>query len=353
MSINRPVYASREDVKSALDFAETARNNGQVDRALVSASASIDRLTLRKFYPQVATRYFDWPDRNGSRPWRLWLGADELVSVTTLTAGGTVIAASDFFLEPANSGPPYSHVEIDLSSSASFSSGDTHQRAISILGVFAGCPAEDEAAGLLEAAIGTTSTTTVDVTDSAAIGVGDTIKVDDERMLVIDKTMLDTAQNLQTDMAASMADVTVDVTDGTAYRVGETLLLGSERMLIVDIAANNLTVKRAWDGSVLAAHTTATADVYAPRRLTVVRGTLGTTAATHADATAVTRHVAPGPIRSLCIAEAINQLQQEGAGYGREVSSGESESEPAGADLPGLRAEVRRSYGRRMRIGAV
>lgn len=352
MSINRPVYATREDVKSALDSAETARNNGQVDRALVAASAAIDRLTLRKFYPQVATRYFDWPDRNRSRPWRLWLGADELVSVTTLTAGGTVIAASDYFLEPANSGPPYTHVEVDLGSSASFSSGDTHQRAISILGVFSGCPADDEAAGALEAAVATTSTTTVDVTDSAAIGVGDTIKVDDERMLVTSKTMLDTAQNLQTNMAASMSDVVVDVTDGTAYRVGETLLLGSERMLVVDIAGNNLTVKRAWDGSVLAAHT-APVDVYAPRRLTVARGTLGTTAATHADEAAVTRHVVPGPIRSLCIAEAINQLQQEGAGYGREVRSGESESEPAGADLPGLRAEVRRSYGRRMRIGAV
>lgn len=352
MTITRPVYATREDVKFSTDIAETARNDRQVDRALVAASASIEMFLRRRFYPTTDTRYFDWPDRNGTRPWRLWLGGhDELISVTTLTAGGTVVVAADFFLEPANSGPPFTHVEIDLASSASFKSGDTHQRAISILGVF-GYSADDEDAGALEAAIADTTGTTVDVTDSAAVGVGDLIKVDSERMLVTGKAMLDTAQNLQTDMTASMADVTVDVTDGTAYSVGETLLLGSERMLVVDIAGNNLTVERAYDGSVLAAHT-APVDVYAPRRLTVARGSVGTTAATHSDAAAVTRHLVPGPVRSLCIAEAINQLQQESGAYSREQGSGETSRQAPGAGLEGLRADVWAAYGRKVRKAAV
>jgi len=352
MAINRVVYATREDVKSALDFAETARNNGRVDRALVSASGSIERLLRRKFYPETDTRVFDWPDRNGARPWRLWLGADELISVTTLTAAGTAIAATDFFLEPANSGPPFNRVEIDLASSASFSAGDTHQRAISIAGVFGGTELIDEAAGSLENAIADTTTTTVDVTDSAVIGVGDLIKVDTERMIVTGKTMLDTTQNTGGALTASTSDVTVPVTNGAAYIVGETILVDSERMLIVDIAGNNLTVKRAYDGTALAAHSTG-ADIYAPRRLTVTRGAVGTTAATHLDAAAVTRHVVPGPVRSLCIAETLVLLKQEQSGYAAVVGEGDDASDPAGAGLEGLRATVRADYGRRLRMAAI
>ena len=344
-------YCTREEVKSALDFAETARNNGPVDRAIEAASRSIEALTLRRFYPQTATRHFDWPNRSGSRPWRLWLGQDELISITTLVAGGVTIAASDYFLEPANTGPPYTHVEVDLASQASFSAADTHQRAVAITGAY-GHSAVDATAGALAAAIGTTSTTTVDVSDSAAIGVGDLIKVDSERMTVSDKTMLDTAQNASV-LTASMSDVAITgVTAGT-IKVGETILVDSERMLVVDVAGTTLTVKRAWDGSVLAAHN-AGADIYAPRRLTVTRGVLGTTAATHLDATAVTRHVVPGPVRNLCIAESINPLQQETSGYGRTVGAGENAKDAAVAGLEGLRAEVLNSFGRaRVRVRAV
>lgn len=351
MAITAPVYCTREDVKSALDFAETARNNGQVDRAILAAARSVEQLTLRKFYPQTDTRFFDWPDRSGSRPWRLWLNADELISVTTLTAAGTAIAAADFFLEPANSGPPFTHVEIDLASAASFSAGNTHQRAISIAGEF-GHSADEEAAGILENAIGSAGTTTVDVTDSAAIGVGDLIKVDSERMIVSAKTMLDTTQNITGNPTASMSDVTVGVGSGTAFAIGETILVDAERMLVVDIAGNNLIVKRAWDGSVLAAHNSP-ADVFAPRRLTVVRGAVGTTAATHLDAAAVTRHVVPGLVHSLGIAEAVNLLQQEGAAYGREVGAGEPGRDAPGDALDSLRDQVLKAYGRRVRVRSV
>lgn len=343
-------YCSREDVKGAVESAETARNDRQVDRAIESASRSIEGLLRRRFYPQVATRFFDWPNRSSSRPWRLWLEQHELVSVTTLTAGGTVIAASDFFLEPRNSGPPFTHIEIDLSTAAAFASGGTHQRAIEIAGVF-GYSADDEPAGSLAEALDV-SETAVDVTDSALIGVGHIVKVDDERMIVTGKSMLDTAQNTGGALTASMSDVTVAVTTGSAYHVGETILVDSERMLIVDIAGNNLTVKRAWDGSVLAAHNSG-ADIYAPRTLTVTRGALGTTAATHTDATAITRHAVPGLVQDLCVAEALNALQQETSAYAREVGSGENAREASGRGLRDIRAAAVAQYGRRVRKRAV
>ena len=352
MPITTPVYCSREDVKSALDFAETARNNGQVDRAIVSATGMIEKLLRRKFYPQTATRYFDWPDLSGSRPWRLWLGQDELISVTTLTAGGEAIAAADFFLEPANSGPPYNRVEIDLASSAAFAAGDTHQRAVAITGVFAGCDAVDESVGALTANLAASvgATASVDFTDN--VGVGDILKIDSERMIVTARTMVDSTQNLQTNLTASMSNVTVAVTDGTAFLVDQVLLLDSERMLVVDIAGNNLTVKRAFDGSVLAAHAGAV-DIYTLSGITLARAELGTTLAAHSSGADITRHVVPGPVKSLCIAEAINQLQQETSGYANVVGAGENAKEATGAGLEGLRASTRADYGRRLRVAAV
>jgi hypothetical protein len=352
-------YATREDVKSALDTAETARNNATVDRAIEAASRAIDGMMHRRFYPEIATRYFPWPNWQYAQVWRLWLERDELISVTSLVSGGTTIPAADYFLEPVNLGPPYTSVEIDLSSTSGFSAGSTHQRAIAITGTF-GYSADSEDVGTLAAAVSSSSVTTIDVSDSSAIGVGHLIKVDSERMTVTGKTMLTTSQTLQTPVSALASDVTIAVTTGTSYAVGETLLLDSERMLIVDIAGNNLTVKRAWDGTVLAAHTGST--IYAPRRLTVTRGAVGTTAATHSNGAAITRHVVPGLIKELCIAEALNTLLQEGGGYSRVVGAGSVQTTrqsganarlASGAGLDDIRDAAYTTYGRKARIRAI
>ena len=56
---------------------------------------------------------------------------------------------------------------------------------------------------------------------------------------------------------------------------------------------------------------------HAARTLTVTRGALGTTAATHADASSVVRWDPPGLVRALTIAETENRLLQVIAGYSR------------------------------------
>jgi hypothetical protein len=111
-------------------------------------------------------------------------------------------------------------------------------------------------------------------------------------------------------------------------------------------------VKRAWDGSALATHA-ASADIYAPRTLTVVRGALGTTAATHTTTTAVVKHIVPYPVRDLTIAEALNTVLQERSGYAREVGSGENSREASGRGLRDLRESVYTSHGRKARISAI
>lgn len=347
-------YATREDVKAALDYKETARNNGQVDRAIEAASRTVESLCHRRFYPEQAVRSFAWPNGQHARAWRLWLDANELISITTLTAGGTTISASDYFLEPNEYGPPYSRLELDLGSSAAFGGGNTHQRNITIAGLYGYRNDEAVVGATVEALDGSETGMDVDAATSALVGVGSVLRVDDERLLVTGRSMLDTGQNLATDIDQQAKTVTIPVQSGAAFAVGEIVLIDGERMLIVDIAGNNLIVKRAWDGSVIAAHASG-ADVYAPRTLTVTRGALGTTAATHVSGATVHRWEPPGPVRQLTIGEAIVTLTNEVAGYSRVKRTGEANGERARdtSSIATLREQVYASHGRKARIRAV
>lgn len=344
-----PQYATREDVKHALDYKETARNSSQIDRILDDASRSIESLCHRDFYPSNATRYKDWPNQQRARSWRLWLDRDELISVSALVAGGTTIPSTDYFLRP-DTGPPYTHIEIDLDSSSAFSAGNTHQRAIAITGVFGYGTVSVPAGALAE--VLDSSETGVDVTNSAVVGVGDLILIESERMIVTDKSMLDTGQNC-TVLTASAADVSITgVTSGSVFR-DEIILVDSERMRVVDVAGTTVTVKRAFDGSVLATHSNG-ADIYALRTLTVERGAVGTTAVSHSTATAIGRHAVPGPVRGLCIAEAVAQLIDESTGYAATQRTGEnSERKVSRTALQERRDRVYSSHGRKVRSRAV
>lgn len=352
-TVTRVCYASREQVKAALDVAASAFADTRVDRAIETSSDDVDGLCHRRFWPWQGTRYFDWPDRQSPTPWRLWLDDNELVSVSALTAGGTAIGPADYFLRRSDrrDEPPYTHIEINLASQSAFSTGTTWQRAVAVTGVWAGCDTATTPAGAT-AEVLDASETAVDVTDSSAAGVGDLIAVDAERMLVTGKSMLTTGQALQSPaLTASAANVTLNVTTGSAYAVGETILLDSERMLIQDIAGNALTVRRAYDGSVLAAHTGST--IYAPRTLTVVRGFGGTTAATHLTAAPLARHAPPGLVRDLGLAYALNQFEQEAAGYARTAGAGDRLMEMLGRGVKQIEADCYQRFGRKARIRAV
>jgi hypothetical protein len=357
MALEQPVYCTREDVKAALDLKETARSNASVDRAVQAATDAVEAMCHRRFYPQLATRYFDWPDQY-ARPWRLWLDDSELISVTALSSGGTAIPASAYNLEPNRNGPPYNRIELHIDSSSAFGGGQTPQRDITVTGLF-GYSNDESPAGTVDEAM-TTGETDLDVTDSAAIGVGQILRVGTERLLVTEKSMKSTGQTLQAALTAQQNGVTVAVQNGAGYSVDEVILLDSERMLIVDIAGNNLTVKRGWDGSVLAAHAGST--VYAPRTLTVQRGALGTTAATMSQGDAIWRWRPPAAVRELCIAEAVVSLLQESSGYARttgvgsgarQVGGGQVAKTEYGVGISDLRDKTYTSHGRKARVRAV
>lgn len=342
-------YATREDIMRALDVQTTARNRRQIDQAIEAASRSAEGLCHRKFFPAVGTRYFDWPARpaGGYTPWILRLDDNELISLTTLESGGVVIPADDYNLEPNRSGPPFTRVEIKLSTNAAYGGGQTYQRDVQVTGLF-GYRNTETTLGALTAAVSsaTATTVTVDGPTSAAVGVGSVLRVDSERLIVTERTQASTGQ--AGTITASKGDVSLTVADGTQFAVDEVILLDSERMRVDDIAGNNLTVERAYDGTVLAAHTNAT--IYAPRALTVTRGALGTTADLHGNASTVYLWQPPGLIRQLVKAEAIWTLLQERSGWFRLASSsGRSAPEVSRTALEALREQAYTEHGRKAR----
>lgn len=345
-------YATREDIMRALDVKESTRNRRQIDDTLEAASRSVDGLCHRRFYPVQATRYFDWPARpaGGYTPWILRLNESELISVTSVISGGVTIPLDDINLEPNRSGPPFTRVEVKLSTSAAFGGGSTYQRDVTITGLW-GYRNTESVLGATTGSMDTAQTTVaVDGATSADVGVGSVLRVDSERLLVTGRRQLSTGQTGT--LGAGKGDIALTVADGTAFAPDEVLLLDSERVRVDDIAGNTLTVERAYDGTVLAAHTGAT--IYAPRTLTVTRGALGTTAATHGSGSTVYQWQPPGLIRQLVKAEAIWALLQERSGWFRNASSsGRSAPEMTRTAIDALRDHAYTEHGRKARLRGV
>lgn len=354
MTVTRTTYATREAVKSALDIKLTARIDQLVDDAIEAATEAVEGLLKRKFYTKVMTRYWDWPNYQRAEPWRLWFDAWEVADPASMvvTSGGVAIPANTIFWEPANSGPPYTYLELNRASTSAFGAGQTPQRDISITGPF-GHSVTTVAAGQLAAAVTDTSGTAITVSNGAALGVGDNFLIDTERMLVADRANVSTGQAQQGAgcSTASNADVALAVTDGTKFSPGEVLQLDSERMLALDVTGNTVTVRRAWDGTVIATHTGAT--VYASRLLTVQRGVLGTTAATHSNAAPLGRQWVPGLVRDLTVGEAEVRVLQKTGGYARSQGSGQNKQTGIGQGLDDIRAQAVERYGRKMRSRVV
>ncbi len=345
------VYTSRETVKAAVDVKDSARASAQIDRLIADASRAADRICHRVFYPWTGTLLFDWPDGQSPTPWRFWLyGRHDLYSITALASGGVTIDPADAILYPGD-GPPYDRIEIDQSGAAGFESGATDQGALSITGLWV--PELDERAATTIATPGGIDAValSVDVTDGSALGVGHVARCGDERMLVTEKSALNTGIALAADLGDQMRDTAVALS-GTTVHSGEMLLIDGERMLVGDVTGTTAYVTRAADGTPLATHAAGTA-VYAYRTLTVERGALGTTAAAHAVGDALLRWVPPAPVEGFTIAHTLTGIAQENSGYARVIGSGDNQREARGAGLAAKQRELRDGYAKYLRQGAI
>src|SRR3546814_13174568 len=121
-------YAYREDVKRALDIAETARADDQIDRALASASDSVESLLNRRFYPEIRPQAFDWPAPLGttSLPFTVYFDLHDVLSITTLTSRSQIVPRAHFLLPAAV--PPFPRIALDAAASAPFVHNNPGQR---------------------------------------------------------------------------------------------------------------------------------------------------------------------------------------------------------------------------------
>lgn len=358
-----PWYATVQSIKAALDAPAPSRLDRMIAESLAASTYRIDRdlaITLPGSQqggaaaPWTGTRYFDWPSaaRAGTPAWKLWLDGSRLLSLTSVTTGGVAVATADVLPGPVNSGPPYRWLELSLSGdTGGFTAGQTWQRSVAVAGLW-GEGNVEVAIGAAAAAMTDTTGTALTVNDSSAVGVGSLVRVDSERMVVTAMRAADTGVNTAGALTANKGETAVPVDDGTGIHVDEMITIGSERMRVLDVIGNTLTVQRAREGTVLAAHASPL-DVYAPRALTVTRGAQGTTAATHALAAVVYVWDCPPLLADWCRGETLNTVQQKLSAYGRTIGAGATAREATGAGLEDLRCAAMRAHGRTMRAAAV
>lgn len=349
-------YVSREQVKRLLDVKATALIDDQVDDAILSASETIHGKLLRRFHPWQGSQVWDWPNWQYADAWQLWLDDREAVSLTEVVTGTQTLEPSAYFLANAGnvSGPPYNTLNLDQAHSAAFSPGASWQRAVSITGTFYH-PFTAKPAGALAAGAGLDASQTTATVTNGSVFTGvrtlDLLMIDSEMLLVTERSSVDTGQTSNS-LTAAKNDHLITVVDGTAFAAGETITLDAETMLVTRVVGDTLVVDRAADGSTLAAHNAAT-PVYADRALTLQRGVLGSTAATHAAGAVIARHQPPALISSLARALAVQELLQQGSGYAMTTGSGDNEREATGKAIGQLWMSACAAYARGPRVRAV
>lgn len=102
-------YATRALIKARLNITDTS-SDSQVDLAGTYATKFIDDYTGRTFATVAGTHYFTRADLDPANSRRLFLD-DDLLGVISLKNGDsaqTVIASTDYFLEPRNTSPKWS-----------------------------------------------------------------------------------------------------------------------------------------------------------------------------------------------------------------------------------------------------
>lgn len=357
MSVNSDgvCYATREDVLKALDASSTWRSATQIDRLLESESRNAEGLLNRVFVPILDTRYFDWPPPVSSRSYRLWLDENELISdesmaVVTVANGATTLGAGTFFCEPANSGPPFNNIQMNLAGQGSFDIGTTQQRDVGVTGLFGYTNRTQK--------VGTTVGTfaidddLVTIADGVLAGVGSVLACESERMLLTDRYYVNTTDTITAGIDANKSTTLVPYSALVPIYAGEVLTIDAEQMIVQAVTGSNLTVRRGWAGTVLASHSNGAA-IYSARQFKVTRGQLGTTAVAHGAGTTWSSWVVPGAVRQLVIGEVLNSFEQERTGFARTVGSGEYVRNAMGAGIADLRNTALRTVGRQMRTMAV
>jgi hypothetical protein len=344
-------YATREAVKNAGQIKGSSLDP-TLDRLIEAASTDVEEQLKHRFISYLDTRRFNYPPSRKAAdvyyvwPYGLFLDED-LLEATLVTKDGdleTTIAPADYFLLP-DSEDQKREIEINLTSGnylgPAVSSSAGAQDAIRITGEW-GYSRSTKAAGALAAAA-LIGDVTIRIPDSSLVGIGDTLRIDNERLFVSGRRLEATGATLTADVAGNDAHRTIPVDDATLIHAGELITIGAERLYVEAISGNNLIALRAEDASQLEAHLDNDV-VMAPRLLEVVRGINGSAAAAHLIAASVLKYAPPGDIVELTIANVLLHHEFGKTGWTGKWGGGEAAQEMKGSAVYFLCESAKRKY---------
>ena len=347
-------YATREDITSTLEDQSTVRFHKLIDQKLETASRAVDTLTHREFAPFIGARKFDYPNYELTRNNQLDLKGKWLNTVSAFDNGGTALSAPDDYTLLRSDGidaPPYTKIEITngLIQGTSF---DGAWSAV-ITGEWGWVDRKNRAT--LDTAVDSDDTALIldPVNARLDVGVGSALYIGTEWMLVTDRTWNGIGVMLS-DLTVNRNNNSIQVSDASVYAVDEMIRIDGERMRVIDIDTDLdvIYVERALFGTVLAAHDSAP-NIYAQRTFIVERGALGSTAAAHDAAVNVAVNAYPGLVHALTVAETLNLLEQDSAAWSRTVGSGDNVRNASGSALEGMRQKVYWAHGITNRKSAI
>jgi hypothetical protein len=127
-------WTTAAEIRDLTDI-DSGVEDGLLIGLIADAEAHIGTQTDRQFTAAAATRYFDPTDPEVVNGPYLYLDED-LVSVTTLTNGdaNVLTAATEYILQPVNTGPPYHEVKLITSGGIMWTFNNDPEIAISLLG---------------------------------------------------------------------------------------------------------------------------------------------------------------------------------------------------------------------------
>jgi hypothetical protein len=244
-----------------------------------------------KFLPEIATRAL-----RGEGMETLYVG-EPLLRITSISHNGTALTTGvDFSLEPQErwwGNGPYSRLVSDPDSSNLGTWLDI-AGAVSLAGWFG---LYDESRLLTTIAGQLVGDSTIVVANGSILSPGMLLTIESEFEEV---TGLGTATTTTATLNGAIDNMQEEITlsNGALVNIGESIKVNFERMLVLDIEGNDVQVARGYARTKKASHLTGQT-VYAHRTYTVARGANGSTAAAH-GAVSVYRQAVPDDINYLC-----------------------------------------------------
>ena len=296
-----------------------ADDNGGNAAALMKHMRAASQVILQeigKFIPLTEEVRLD-----GNGKTRLFV--PPLLAITSIVNGDDTLVSTDYLLRPNGrmwTDGPYTHLDVDPDA-ANLSTWYGEQDSVVINGRWGLYEKSEDTGANTGASEQSASTTSLVVTNGSKVSPGMVCLIGSEQQLVTDYGAV-TASVTTLSEDLDLVEEEINVANGALVYVGEIIRCGFEQMKILDINSNTLYVKRGWNGTKKATHTSAGAvDVY--RTFSVERAVNGTTAAIHTAGSDIYRYLVPEDVRILCVE--IATLMRKKALGGFAGKSGNSE----------------------------